>query len=437
MNILTDKALVNAGIERRRILKTGPNAGKAHIKIWVTFIIRERVENKVRKKWKQRPYKTGLFCRVEEFDKMMAAKSIGNLPTILYDIRRKVDELKAIATNILEKYPTQQVFESQFLSGHSIEEIDGEFNLKIAELQSAKPRPKISSAENYLTALKSIKEFFQGDSKQPAPVTYAMCTPEKLQEYEDWYTGRKTKNSLTSVGINMRHFRHIFKRAIKKGLAHPSTYPFGMDPLYVIPEGGDDTKQFLDLEEKNALVSWRHPDNDRYNELHDYALFSYYGNGMNMSDVARLTRDRVFKKYLVINRQKTKGKKKKNKITSIPMHPVMRGIIERRGKDSEIKDDFVFPILKYGWSEEEIFYRIRNLVDDVNDVLAMIAKEKGFEIKPTSYTLRHTFSFHFMQQEGATTEDLQDALAHGSIKTTEAYKHGFSLERKKKFSDGL
>ena len=38
---------------------------------------------------------------------------------------------------------------------------------------------------------------------------------------------------------------------------------------------------------------------------------------------------------------------------------------------------------------------------------------------------------------GATTEQLQDMLAHGNAKTTESYKHGFALEIKKKFSDGL
>jgi hypothetical protein len=40
-------------------------------------------------------------------------------------------------------------------------------------------------------------------------------------------------------------------------------------------------------------------------------------------------------------------------------------------------------------------------------------------------------------QLGASTDELQDALAHGTAKTTENYKHGFSIERKKKLSTGL
>lgn len=439
MNSIIDRPLVSPGIESRRIIKDGPNKGKAHIKIWVTFIVRE---NGV-KKWKQRPFQTGLFCTVDEFNKLIKAKHPNKLPTTLETIRNKVDEFTKRAAGILNKYPDPETFKDRFLSGQSVEEIDFEFKAKIEECRNAKPRPRISSAEKYQTALTSLKEFFQGTSETPVPVTYSMCTPEKLQEYEDWYTaqpikkGSHIKKSLTSVGINMRHFKHIYKRAIKRGVVDEEHYPFGMPPLYVIPEGGDDTKKFLDTTEKNAFINWRHATSERYNELHDYALFSYYGNGMNMSDVARLTKDRVFKDHITINRQKTKGKKKKNKLTVIPLHPVMRDIITRRGNKSLIPDDYVFPILTHGWDEEKIFYRIRKTVDEVNEVLSIISKEHNFEIKPTSYTLRHTFSFHFMQQEGATTEDLQDALAHGSIKTTEAYKHGFSIDRKKKFSDGL
>lgn len=477
-NYLENIPTVDIKIEQR-VLTKGSNAGKGHIKLWVTY--RERLG--LQKKWPQVPYKTGLFCTPAQFEKIMDPDvKDRSLPVLLLDIRKKVNAMRARANFIIDELgiTDRKNFELHFLSGQGLDEIDGEFNAKISELESAN---RISSAEKYLTAIRSLKEFFQIGSPEPVPVTYSMCTPDRLQAYEDWYAGPKKKGSLTSVGINMRCFRHVFKRAIKKGVASDRDYPFGTGG-YVIPEGGDETKKFLESKDKTAFISWRHPvgeaaiagikqayqivfryraleENpdfrqwpddrkaglfDRYaaevidtrNEMHDYALFSYYGNGMNMSDLARLTRDRVFKEYLTINRQKTKyGKKKKNKVTAIPLHPVMREIIHRRGKRSLIPDDYVFPILQYGSDEQEIFYRIRKLVDKVNEVLAIIEKELGLEIRPTSYTLRHTFSFHFMQQEGATTEDLQDALAHGSIKTTEAYKHGFSMDRKKKFSGGL
>lgn len=480
MNNFIDKPSINVVIDHDRIRTKGPEKGKAHVKVVMTF----RVIENGKKKWPQRPYKTGLFCTVDEFRRVMDDKD-KRLPTMLLDLRSKINAIRARASHIIDELGAtdQQTFESYFLSNHSVEDIAGHFEAKIQELRLTKPRPKISSAEKYETALKSLQEFFG----EGVIITFNMLTPEKLQEYEDWYTDQPVsrnspvKKSLTSVGINLRCVRHIFKRVIKKGVISSSLFPFGVG-LYVIPEGGDDTKKFLDQSEKNLFVNWRHkadehtinniiefrrawfgargaeeypdfatwPHNrkdalyyqyaedvvSRRNELHDYTLFSYYGFGMNMSDLARLRRNRVFKDYISIDRQKTKGRKKKQKSTIIPLHPVMKDIINRRGKKSLIPNDYVFPILDYGMDEESIFYCIREFVNELNDLLSIIAKECGFEIKPTTYTLRHTFSFNFMAQ-GATTEELQDALAHGSKQTTENYKHGFALEQKKKYSEGL
>lgn len=422
-----NKPTLNIDLERRRVLTTGPDKGRSHIKIWVTFVIRE---NGV-KQWKQRPYKTGLFCTEDEFDIVMDERA-KRVSTRIYDIRAKLTEIKAKASRIIDKLNVtdQKTFESYFLSDYAVEAVAGHFESKIAELQAAK---KISSAEKYTTAIHSFQKFF-GEH-----FTFQDCTVDQLQAYEDAYIstnrdkeGLKGKKSLTSVGFNMRCLRHIFKRANKKGIT--TLYPFGVG-AYVIPEGGDDTKKFLETEEKNKFINWR-PADEKLARLHDYARFIYYANGINPSDFARLRKTDIFKEHISIDRKKTKGRKKKSKKLIIPIHPVMREIIKRRGNKSLVPDDYVFPVLERGMDEEVIFYKIRDLVDDINEMLAVMAKELSLEIKPTSYTLRHTFSFHFMKQ-GGTTEELQDALAHGTITTTESYKHGFELERKKKYSEGL
>jgi integrase/recombinase XerD len=433
MNI-SDKPSVYINIENRRILTTGENKGKAHIKLWVTFLDR----SSGKKKWRQRPYKLNLFATPKEFERIMNNKvNNSHLTTDLLTIRNKVNEAKARAVMIIDKFEayTQDSFEGKFLSKYAMEDIALYFNEKINECERLK---KISSREKYETALYSLTMFFKKDRSEeemekPVLITFDMLTAAKLQEYEDWYSAKK---SLTSVGINMRCLRHIFKRAIKNGTIPVTLFPFGLGG-YVIPEGGDDTKKFMDTDEKLAFINWE-PPTERMAELHDYALFSFFGFGMNMSDVARLRRDKVFKDYLTIDRQKTKGRKKKKKITSIPLHQSMREIIQKHGKRSLIPDDFVFPILEYGDDEETIFYKIRDLVDDVNKMLKIMVTDHPdvFTFTPTSYTLRHTFAFTAMEL-GATTEELQDMLSHGTKQTTENYKHGFSLDRKKKFSDGL
>lgn len=431
-----DQPILSMYLETRRVMGSGEHAGKCHIKLHVTFINRQNGK----KIWVRRHYKTGVYCEVKDFDKIIDWNNKRYATNIL-DIRAKLNPIKGRAESILEKVFTQREFEAHFLSDYTVDAIAPHYQEKIHELLLAK---KFSSAEKYATSLNSLQEHFgQG-------VTFNMLTPEELQKYEDAYVSkgifkdnpvRRRKDpiiqrtrSLTSVGINLRCCRHIFKRVIKKGIVLERIYPFGVGG-YVIPEGGDDTKQFLESDETRAFLDYKFED-ERLAELHDYAKFSYFAFGINMADVARLRKPSVFKTYISIDRQKTKGRKKKSKKHIIPLHAEMKAIIKRRGKKSLIADDFVFPILDYGTDEETTFYKIRALVDDINAMLAIIAKDKKFEIKPTSYTLRHTFSFNIMEM-GGTTEQLQDMLAHGSIKTTESYKHGFALNIKKKFSDGL
>lgn len=474
------------------LITKGRNAGKGHIKLWVTF----RVRSLKGKKWPQRPYQTNLYSTPEDFDRVMDYNN-NRIPTLLKDLRIEITKITAKADNIIDKLNVRDEanFKRLFESKLPMSAIKTEYDLKIDELLDtgtpARPKKqKHSSAEKYNTSFSSIDEFFNADVKEGQErivVTYDMLTPENLQAYEDWYIQQpKSKNShekksLTSVGINMRHCRHICKRAIKKNLM--ASLPFGPDPLYTIPEGGDDTKAFLESEDRSALITWRQSESqeakqeifknymlhfrrwafERYdnfkewiekdkedlywqfvdeviekrNTMHDYAIFSYFAFGMNLADVARLRKTKVFPKYISLDRQKTHNRKKKKKSTAIPRHPVMDEIMKRRGNKSLRPDDYVFPILDYSDDEETIFKKIRNFTDDVNHVLAIAHKELGFEFKPTSYTMRHTFSWDFMQQEGSTTEDLQHALTHGTISTTEAYKHGFGLDRKKRFSDGL
>ena len=438
MNI--DKPLFSLYLEKRRVLKTGVHAGKSHIKIVVTFIHRDAAGKKT---WDPCHYQTGVYCKEKDFARVIDWQR-NNIPTEALDVRAAIIPIKRRAELILETVLTRKEFETRFLSNYAMDALAPHYQDKIDELNNAKPRPKISSREKYKTSLNSLQGFF-GEH-----VTFDMLTPESLQSYEDWYISqeifkknpvRRRKDpivqrtkSLTSVGINLRCARHIYKRVIRKGIVPETSYPFGIGG-YVIPEGGDDTKKFMESQEKQAFLQHEFED-DRLATLHDYAKFSFFAFGINLADVARLRKTMVFKEYISIDRQKTKGRKKKTKKHNIPIHPIMREIIKRRGNKSLIPDDYVFPILERSMDEETIFRRIRSLVDDVNSAMAIIAKKNNFEIKPTSYTLRHTFSFN-VSEMGATTEQLQDMLAHGSIKTTEAYKHGFALQVKKKFSDGL
>lgn len=474
---------VNIALDKRYKIKAGPDAGKYHAKIWVTFI--RWVNGK--KDWAQQPYKTNVFATEEEFAAMMEndPKKKTRIER-LKALRDKLDDERSRARDIIKTYSIvdQKQFDLYYLTNHKPEQLAFFYQVKINELLSAKPEPKLSNAEKYGTSLRSLQEFFGPH------VTFHDCTSDRLLDYEEWFISqdrhksdakhkhaRKRENrkkSLATVGIYLRPLRHIFRRAIKAGVIPAALYPFGLnDNEYAIPEGGgEQTKEYLETHDKDLFLNhvfsgWKcsnercglffrnkgkkfpacprcragqvvpAPD-DRYNELHDYAVFSYLGFGMNAADIFRLRRSQLKTDSIVFVRKKAKSRKKKRaKLHEVPLHPTMREIINRRGTFTiGMPDALVFPILNDAMTPREVFMTVRKYVRDIDDMLAHMARHYGWHIMPTLYTLRHTFSNEFMEM-GGTTEELQDALGHELIRTTEHYKHGFRLAKKKKFSQGL
>jgi integrase/recombinase XerD len=424
---------VNVKLYPQKTIKEGVNAGRHNYKLWVTF--------KVGKDFKQRMYKTRFYATAEEDLKINGKDKPRDRD--LQAIRMGLKSLETEVNDLIDqkKISTQDKFELEWLEGVNTQTVSGQFEVKVKELLAAKPKPKVSSAENYKTALRSFLEFSHPE------LTFNEISKDWLEDYEDWYTNAqkddagnviKPGQSLTTVGINTRALRHIFKRAIKAEIISDKLYPFGLDGGYVIPEGGDEVKQFLEKEEKDAFMNFRFENDDRANWLHDLAIFSYYANGINFSDICRLKKGQIQADHILVRREKTKGRKKKIRRIVVIIHPKMKEIINRWGYDrtSIVPDEYVFPILNKSMDEVEIFKAIRKVVKETNRVLKRVATALLLPIVPTTYTLRHTFSATFLRL-GGSTEELQDALGHGDIKTTEVYKHGFTLENKKKFSEGL
>lgn len=399
-----------------------PVGGRYPVSLMVTF---QEIRG-LKKVWKQVYYRhpKKYYLSPSEFEGLWKSRALE-----IKEIRQELIRMDNRAKEIIEQYDTytRRQFELYFLLNHNPKAVKGQFELKIDELSKTR---KISSKEKYETALQSFIHFF-GDG-----FSFYDCTSERLQDYEDDYI--RDGGSLTSVGINMRCLRHIFRRAIKARLIPDSVYPFGTEEgLYCIPEGeGDGSKQHLTTEQKNQFLAFEFKNAQA--EMHDYAVFIYYAHGLNPADVFRLRKSQIHDDHLVLStREKVKGKRKKKiKTYEIPLNSRMKRIIARRGVRSLNPNEFIFPLLNDEMGEEERFRKVRYMTRKIDRVLEAMARSLGWGRKPTIYTLRHTFSNEYMQA-GATTEELQDALMHGSKKTTETYKHGFGLERKKNLSSEL
>jgi integrase/recombinase XerD len=422
-------------LDKRKMSTTGENTGKYHAKLWVTFKV---IKNGERTR-DQQPYKTGYFLTAEDYDLMMDEK-VKTRRADLREIKTKLQQILAKANGIIEKYSItdQKGFDLWFLTTGDLEGVKGQYEYKINKLLSGK-KPRISTAEKYRTSLNSLIEFSHEN------LTFQEITPEFLMDYQTWYLEpeqRKDKkgnsytvyNSVASVGINLRHLRAIFNQAEKLRVISHDIYPFGTD-RYVIPEGGEEVKNFLTANQKDSFLNYKpETEKDAYN--YDFAIFDYFANGINFADISNLKKGKVFDDHIIVERQKTEGRHKKIKRVAIIIHPRMREVMIRRRNNTINDNDYYFPILNDAMTEIEKFNANKRFVRSVNDTLAVIAKKLELPVKPTTYTLRHTFSAMVLEA-GASTEQLQDMLGHGSAKTTENYKHGFSLANKKKFSEGL
>ena len=60
----------------------------------------------------------------------------------------------------------------------------------------------------------------------------------------------------------------------------------------------------------------------------------------------------------------------------------------------------------------------------------------GIKKKATTYVARHTFST-ILKRSGASTEQIQEALGHTDMKTTESYLGSFDKETKKQLASPL
>jgi integrase/recombinase XerD len=434
------KPTINVSLDRRKEIKTGEHAGRYHIKVWVTF----KVARGGKKAWNQQPYLTQCFATPAEFELIWGK----NKPrrSDLLEICNTLIKLESKAIDIVEKgIWDQKTFDLLYQSEFDIQTMAGQFEYKIALLlQEDKEKgkePRLSSAEKYRTAINSFMEFNK-EIYGHGDVTFNEVNKEWCEAYQEWYTkpveeGKKKgkRKSVTSVGINMRCLRHIFRQAIDLRIIPETLYPFGPGG-YIIPEGDpEQLDNFLDQDEKDKFI--KHQSRDGVVAYyHDFARFIYYGNGLNIADMLSLKISNDFKEYLSIERIKTRGKLKKIKRIYIPVHSVMRDVMVRWGNKTLNPNDYIFPILNNEMTPQERKLAIKRFNKYFNNACAKIAKEIGLDKKVQSYTLRHTHSFMMLLQ-GASTEILQDNLGHGSKLTTEKYKHRFTMDVKKKFSEGL
>jgi integrase/recombinase XerD len=168
-----------------------------------------------------------------------------------------------------------------------------------------------------------------------------------LEEYETWMKQERTEkgktikgNSETTIGMYLRNLRSIMNMALEENKITRDKYPFGKK-RYNIPVGSSQ-KKFLTEEELDSIIEYKTEDKT-LQEARDYFLFSYFANGMNPKDIARLKHSDFSDDIFTFVRSKTARttKGQRTKITVILVDELIE-IIKKRGTGNK---GYVFPIL--------------------------------------------------------------------------------------------
>jgi integrase len=286
---------------------------------------------------------------------------------------------------------------------------------------------RIGTAYNYHNSYKAIISF-KGNIK------FSDITVSYLNQFESWMLSRNI--SKTTIGIYLRPFRAIFNEAIFDGVVKREKYPFGRRK-YIIPSGRCIKKA---LDAKDICQIYYHKSvsgTESEQKAKDFWFFSYFGNGMNIKDIALLKYKNLQDQFIIFERAKTeRATRGDSKLISVFITPDMQKVIDRWGNKSTHADSYIFPILEDGVSPQRQYDLIQLFIKFVNDWMKLIKDDIGIEKKVTTYVARHSFSTT-LKRNGASLEFISEALGHSDVKTTEHYLASFDNETKKMFANTL
>lgn len=396
----------------------------------------------------------------EDYDKLSAPRISAGLQNIKSDLK-KIEREAEITTKEMETF-TFSAFEKSFVISNPLfrqrkrkrepiieqnDEFDfTPFHKKFAILLEANCEPgtiawsyreyikrllregRISTAVNYHCSYVSIKKF-RGN------IRFAAITTSYLIAYEQEIKAKGLSKS--TIGIYLRPLRAVYNDAVDAGLAKKDkSYPFGRRK-YQIPAARK-TKKALELSDVEKIYYY---DENKLRESEQrsraYWLFSYFGNGMNPKDIACLKYNNIHDDYLIFERAKTERSLREDpKPITVFLNDDMKAIIERWGNKPALPNEYIFPILYQGVTPLRQYTLIQSLVSVINDCMERILDDLGINKKATTYVARHTFST-ILKKSGASTEQIQEALGHTDIKTTENYLGSFDKETKRELASRL
>ncbi|MDR0510090.1 MAG: site-specific integrase, partial [Rikenellaceae bacterium] len=164
-----------------------------------------------------------------------------------------------------------------------------------------------------------------------------------LKRYAQWMRTVKSYSDNT-MGIRLRSLRALYNSAVSDNLVRKANYPFDDFKVSQFKEqtakrsiGKEHIKQLIDFE-PSRLQEYQYS-TPFLTLAKDLFLFSYFGCGINLTDILHLTYKNVTEERITFHRQKT------GKLISFQLQPTGKEFIEKYRSPFWDDDDYIFPVL--------------------------------------------------------------------------------------------
>lgn len=365
-------------------------------------------------KSRQRKYVSlGLSVRAEHWDfaRNRPKRNCPNKEQIERLIAAKITEYNALILDLTtqERAYTAESLVVALRSKTQLQTVHDLFRSLIADLQKA---GKLGNAAVYRYAHDSLLNFTGGRLGIP----FSDIDSAWLKRYEAWLRARNCKE--TTLSQLFRTLRSVYNKAIELHLVKREYYPF---TTFKISRFDTSTrKRAIPKETIRRIIALDLNDAWPNTRLaRDLFIFSYFGAGINFTDMAYLTYGNIQNDWIHYVRKKI------GKSIRFPLTDETRTILAKYRQTDKEPDDYLFPILEKRThrTERQRYDRIHKMLTNTNRRLKEIGQLVGVE-NLTTYVARHSFAT-VLKREGVSTSIICESLGHSSEKVTQIYLDSF------------
>ncbi|MCD8173170.1 MAG: site-specific integrase [Alistipes sp.] len=237
-----------------------------------------------------------------------------------------------------------------------------------------------------------------------------------LKRYEEWLHNRGCKD--TTISQLFRTLRSVFNKSIEQGVIKNDNYPFAKFKLSKFDLSTQ--KRAITKSDIQKILELDLSDSCFYMALaKDMFLFSYFGAGINFTDIALLKFANIKDGRIRYTRKKT------GKSITFLLSEISNKIIEKYASPFWQVEDYIFPILHTNIhkTERQKRNRIHKALGNINKRL----KEIGIMVEIdnlTTYVARHTFAT-VLKRSGVNVAIISESLGHSDLSTTQIYLDSF------------